>query len=266
MKEPRSGPRICPRSPRTSRARLGPQAPTLQREPCRGRPRGPRGSLAAAQERLRRAIAERIAAESKRRRDERAVRSSRTSTRGLSTSTGSVPAGSSAVSPVPGAVIGALLRPVRNVVQVPHGPGFPGRVRHADWRGQVGCRALRRQLGDWAGNDVALRHADGMTTMSSDMSSIAVGSGQSVQAGQIIGYVGTVGPGLRRSFAFRALPGRGEVRRRLQCHQPPALAQRGRCQYLLGPADFLAGDSDHLIQWSSQDFALRYLSVMVLDV
>src|SRR4029453_18730527 len=59
-----------------------------------------------AQERLRRAIAARIAAESKQAETERdGTRSSRSSAQSVSIS--SIPAGSHAVSPVPGAVIGA---------------------------------------------------------------------------------------------------------------------------------------------------------------
>jgi murein DD-endopeptidase MepM/ murein hydrolase activator NlpD len=60
--------------------------------------------------------------------------------------------------------------------------------------------------GDWAGNHVAIRHADGRTTMSSHMSSMAVGSGQTVQAGQVIGYVGQTGRAFGAHLHFELYP------------------------------------------------------------
>ena len=72
--------------------------------------------------------------------------------------------------------------------------------------------------GNWAGNYVAVQHSDGMTTMSSHMSSMSVSSGQSVQAGQVIGHVGQTGrafgahlhfelypPGVRYGDVYRAI-------------------------------------------------------------
>ena len=60
--------------------------------------------------------------------------------------------------------------------------------------------------GDWAGNHVAIRHADGKTTMSSHMSSMAVRSGQTVQAGQVIGYVGQTGRAFGAHLHFELYP------------------------------------------------------------
>ena len=60
--------------------------------------------------------------------------------------------------------------------------------------------------GDWAGNHVAIRHGDGRTTMSSHMSSMAVGSGQVVQAGQVIGYVGQTGRAFGAHLHFELYP------------------------------------------------------------
>ena len=60
--------------------------------------------------------------------------------------------------------------------------------------------------GDWAGNHVAVRHAGGMTTMSSHMSRMAVRAGQSVQAGQIIGYVGQTGRAFGPHLHFELYP------------------------------------------------------------
>ena len=60
--------------------------------------------------------------------------------------------------------------------------------------------------GHWAGNYVAVRHGDGMTTMSSHMSSMAVRSGQTVAAGQVIGYVGQTGRAFGAHLHFELYP------------------------------------------------------------
>ena len=60
--------------------------------------------------------------------------------------------------------------------------------------------------GDWAGNHVAIKHGDGMTTMSSHMSSMAVRAGQTVQAGQIIGRVGQTGRAFGAHLHFELYP------------------------------------------------------------
>ena len=60
--------------------------------------------------------------------------------------------------------------------------------------------------GNWAGNYVAVKHVDGMTTMSSHMSSMTVSAGQSVQAGQVIGYVGQTGRAFGAHLHFELYP------------------------------------------------------------
>ena len=60
--------------------------------------------------------------------------------------------------------------------------------------------------GDWAGNHVAIKHGDGMTTMSSHMSSVAARAGQTVGAGQIIGYVGATGRAFGAHLHFELYP------------------------------------------------------------
>ena len=60
--------------------------------------------------------------------------------------------------------------------------------------------------GDWAGNHVAIRHADGKTTMYSHMSSMAAHVGQVVQAGQVIGYVGQTGRAFGAHLHFELYP------------------------------------------------------------
>jgi murein DD-endopeptidase MepM/ murein hydrolase activator NlpD len=60
--------------------------------------------------------------------------------------------------------------------------------------------------GDWAGNHVAVRHTDGHTTMYSHMSRMAVTTGQTVQAGQVIGYVGETGRAFGAHLHFELYP------------------------------------------------------------
>ena len=163
-----------------------------------------KAAVQLAQERLRRAIAARIAAENKRAEPERAVRSSRTSARSVSTT--SIPSGSHAVSPVPGAVIGAYFGQYGMWSRYHTGLDFRAAYGTPIRAVKSGVVLYAGNSGDWAGNHVALRHADGMTTMSSHMSSFAVGSGQSVQAGQIIGYVGQSGRAFGAHLHFELYP------------------------------------------------------------
>jgi murein DD-endopeptidase MepM/ murein hydrolase activator NlpD len=163
-----------------------------------------KAALELAQERLRRAIAARIAAESRRTETERTARSSRTSARSISTA--SIPGGSYAVSPVPGAVIGAYFGQYGMWSRYHTGLDFRAAYGTPIRAVKSGVVLFAGNSGDWAGNHVALRHADGMTTMSSHMSSIAVGSGQSVQAGQIIGYVGQSGRAFGAHLHFELYP------------------------------------------------------------
>jgi murein DD-endopeptidase MepM/ murein hydrolase activator NlpD len=60
--------------------------------------------------------------------------------------------------------------------------------------------------GDWAGNHVAVKHDDGMTSMSSHMSRMTVSAGQRVQAGQIIGYVGQTGRAFGAHLHYELYP------------------------------------------------------------
>ena len=82
--------------------------------------------------------------------------------------------------------------------------------------------------GDWAGNHVAIRHADGMTTMSSHMSSMAVRAGQSVQAGQVIGYVGQTGRAFGAHLHFELYPAGVKYGDVYKAINPHALASRQR--------------------------------------
>ncbi len=156
-------------------------------------------AAALAQDRLRRAVAARLAASNNRRTTENSDQSG-------SVDTSSIPTGGAGVSPVPGAVIGAhfgqygIWSRYHTGLDFRAGHGTPIRAVKA------GVVVYAGNSGDWAGNHVAVRHADGRTTMSSHMSSMAVRSGQSVQAGQVIGYVGQTGRAFGAHLHFELYP------------------------------------------------------------
>lgn len=60
--------------------------------------------------------------------------------------------------------------------------------------------------GDWAGNHVAVLHADGYTTMYSHMSWIGATVGERVTAGQVIGRVGETGRAFGPHLHFEVYP------------------------------------------------------------
>jgi murein DD-endopeptidase MepM/ murein hydrolase activator NlpD len=114
--------------------------------------------------------------------------------------------GAGGISPVPHAIIGAHFGEY----------GLWSRYHTGlDFRAAYGVpiRAVRSGIvlyagnsGDWAGNHVAVQHADGMTSMSSHMSRMAVSAGQTVQAGQVIGYVGQTGRAFGAHLHFELYP------------------------------------------------------------
>ncbi|HEY5822214.1 MAG TPA: M23 family metallopeptidase [Propionibacteriaceae bacterium] len=153
-----------------------------------------------AAENLRKAVAARVAAANARAAAEAADPNDPTLTAAV------VPTTGGGVSPVPGAVIGAHFGQ-RGLWSSYH--------TGLDFRASYGTpiRAVKAGLvlyagntGDWAGNHVAIRHADGKTTMSSHMSSMAVRAGQTVQAGQVIGYVGQTGRAFGAHLHFELYP------------------------------------------------------------
>jgi murein DD-endopeptidase MepM/ murein hydrolase activator NlpD len=114
--------------------------------------------------------------------------------------------GSGGVAPVPGAVIGSHFGEYGSWSRYHTGIDF--RAAHG-----TPIRAVRSGVvlyagnsGNWAGNHVAIKHGDGMTTMSSHMSSMAVRAGQHVQAGQIIGRVGQTGRAFGAHLHFELYP------------------------------------------------------------
>jgi murein DD-endopeptidase MepM/ murein hydrolase activator NlpD len=174
-----------------------------------------------AAENLRRAVAARVAAAQKRRTVERTPSdevASSTADRGGSESGSSGgdsgrSGGSSggggtggAASPVPGAVIGAHFGEYGSWSRYHTGIDF--RAGHGTPIRTVksGVVLYAGNSGNWAGNHVAIKHADGKTTMYSHMSSMAVKSGEAVQAGQIIGRVGQTGRAFGAHLHFELYP------------------------------------------------------------
>ncbi|HEX6757984.1 MAG TPA: M23 family metallopeptidase [Propionibacteriaceae bacterium] len=101
--------------------------------------------------------------------------------------------GAGGASPVPGAVIGAHFGEYGSWSRYHTGIDFRASHGTPIRAVKAGVVVYAGNSGDWAGNHVAIKHWDGMTTMSSHMSSMAVHAGQTVQAGQIIGSVGETG-------------------------------------------------------------------------
>ena len=180
-----------------------------------------------AAENLRRAIAARVAAANKRRDAESQpnqpeVDSSK-SDRGNSDSSSSGGAGSDrngssgsggggggsgagGASPVPGAVIGAHFGEYGSWSRYHTGLDFRASYGTPIRAVKAGVVLYAGNSGDWAGNHIAIKHGDGMTTMSSHMSSMAVHAGQTVQAGEIIGRVGETGRAFGAHLHFELYP------------------------------------------------------------
>jgi murein DD-endopeptidase MepM/ murein hydrolase activator NlpD len=119
---------------------------------------------------------------------------------------GPVPSGGGAASPVPGAVIGAYFGQYGLWSRYHTGLDFRAAFGVPIRSVKSGVVLFAGNKGDWAGNHVAIRHGDGMTTMSSHMSSMTVGPGQTVQAGQVIGYVGQTGRAFGAHLHFELYP------------------------------------------------------------
>ncbi len=170
-----------------------------------------------AEEKLRKAVEARVAASLARQtsqaRERRQVNDNRSSPDTSSPNTsrpGPTPSytatGGRAVSPVPGAVIGAHFGQYGIWARYHTGLDFRAAYGTPIRAVKSGIVLFAGNTGDWAGNHVAIRHADGKTTMYSHMSSMAVGSGQSVQAGQVIGYVGQTGRAFGPHLHFELYP------------------------------------------------------------
>ena len=114
--------------------------------------------------------------------------------------------GSGGASPVPGAVVGASFVQYGLWSRYHTGVDFRAGYGVAIKSVKSGVVLFAGNSGNWAGNYVAVQHSDGMTTMSSHMSSMAVSAGQSVQAGQVIGYVGQTGRAFGAHLHFELYP------------------------------------------------------------
>jgi murein DD-endopeptidase MepM/ murein hydrolase activator NlpD len=179
-----------------------------------------------AAENLRRAIAARVAAANKRRAAESQQSNSDSasskskqggnSTDGSGTtsggtsdrSNGSSSSGSAdgGVAPVPGAVVGAHFGEYGSWSRYHTGLDFRAGYGTPIRAVKAGTVLYAGNSGNWAGNHVAIKHADGMTTMSSHMSSMAVSAGQTVRGGQVIGYVGQTGRAFGAHLHFELYP------------------------------------------------------------
>ena len=150
------------------------------------------------QESLRRTAAARVAAAS----DRQAAESSES----VGTTSNTIPTGGRGASPVAGAVIGAHFGQYGMWSRYHTGLDFRasyGTPIHAVMGGVI---LYAGNSGDWAGNHVAVKHADGRTTMYSHMSSMSARVGQIVQAGQVIGYVGQTGRAFGAHLHFELYP------------------------------------------------------------
>jgi murein DD-endopeptidase MepM/ murein hydrolase activator NlpD len=163
-----------------------------------------------AQQRLAAAIRKRVAAETERQSVEGAPAGAATTGTDLTTTgtdlTTTVPAGGGSASPVPAAVIGAHFGQYGSWSRYHTGLDFRAGFGTPIKAVANGVVLYAGNGGDWAGNHVAIRHAGGLTSMSSHMSSMAVSAGQSVQAGQIIGYVGSTGRSFGPHLHFELYP------------------------------------------------------------
>ncbi len=158
-----------------------------------------------AQDRLAEAVRSRVAAESERQGVQTTVPDQSTIPGGTDQSVTVAPGGGSA-SPVPGAVIGAHFGQYGSWSRYHTGLDFRASYGTPIKAVADGVVVYAGNSGDWAGNHIAIRHAGGLTSMSSHMSSMAVSSGQSVKAGQTIGYVGSTGRSFGPHLHFELYP------------------------------------------------------------
>ena len=114
--------------------------------------------------------------------------------------------GGEGASPVPGAVVGAHFGEYGSWSRYHTGLDFRAAYGTPIRAVKAGVVLYAGNSGDWAGNHVAIKHADGMTTMYSHMSSMGVHAGQSVQAGDVIGRVGETGRAFGAHLHFELYP------------------------------------------------------------
>jgi murein DD-endopeptidase MepM/ murein hydrolase activator NlpD len=177
-----------------------------------------------AAENLRRATAARVAAENKRQTAENQPNkpNSDSSTSSNSGGSGSGSGGSNgsggnsggssgssggaAVLPVPSGVIGAHFGEYGMWSRYHTGLDFRASYGTPIRAVKSGVVLYAGNSGNWAGNHVAIKHADGKTTMYSHMSSMSARAGQTVQAGDVIGRVGETGRAFGAHLHFELYP------------------------------------------------------------
>lgn len=153
-----------------------------------------------AQERLAEAVRNRVAAETEQQGN------STDNSLAAGNSDPTVAAGGGSASPVPGAVVGAHFGQYGSWSRYHTGLDFRAGFGTPIKAVADGVVLYAGNSGDWAGNHIAIRHAGSVTTMSSHMSSMAVQAGQSVKAGQVIGYVGSTGRSFGPHLHFELYP------------------------------------------------------------
>ena len=119
---------------------------------------------------------------------------------------GTVPSGTGGVLPVPSGVVGAHFGQYGSWSRYHTGLDFRAAYGTPIRAVLGGVVLYAGNSGDWAGNHVAVKHADGQTSMYSHMSSMAARPGQTVQAGQVIGYVGQTGRAFGAHLHFELYP------------------------------------------------------------
>lgn len=116
------------------------------------------------------------------------------------------PSGNGGVRPIRGGIITAGFGAVGSWSRYHTGDDFRAAYGTAIYAAQSGVVVFAGNTGNWAGNHVAVRHPNGMTTMYSHMSSMAASTGSVVKAGQVIGYVGQTGRAFGAHLHFELYP------------------------------------------------------------
>lgn len=117
-----------------------------------------------------------------------------------------VPASTNGVLPVPSGVVGAHFGQYGSWSRYHTGVDFRAAYGTPIRTVLPGVVLYVGNAGNWAGNHVAVKHADGKTTMYSHMSSMNASVGQAIEAGQVIGYVGQTGRAFGAHLHFELYP------------------------------------------------------------
>ena len=119
---------------------------------------------------------------------------------------GALPAGTRGVMPVASGVVGSTFGATGSWATYHTGLDFRAAYGTPIHSVLAGVVVYAGNSGDWSGNHVAVRHADGRTTMYSHMSRMSATAGQTVQAGQVLGFVGQTGRAFGAHLHFEVYP------------------------------------------------------------